>query len=98
MVDKTVLQTEYDKAAKRLVEQRRVLQQTIIAAEQKDFPSLAAVAKKRLPKLQEVHDITVGLVAELGKALGYDQVQLDIDTVLSKQEDPPPPSAAKKQR
>jgi len=93
-MDKTILQSEYDKAAKRLVEQREVVRQTQIAADQKDFPSLSATAKRRLPKLKETLAQTESLVQELSKALGYDQVQLDVEDVIKRGS--PAPAADKR--
>lgn len=84
-MDKDVLHKELDKARKRLADQGKALlnAQEIVRSDLA-LPSLKTIAKKRIPKLQEEHDLSVKVVKELEDALNDPApTQVHIEDVTS---------------
>lgn len=95
-MDKEILENEYLKAIKRAKEQSDVIRGTETAAKA-GLPSLAAIAKRRLPKLRENYDETVRLIAELEAVLlPASSSQIDIEEVVANSAAPPPSPSTRK--
>lgn len=84
--ERTLFNTELDKARKRLVEQQAVVSSTeAIISSPLALDSLKAIARKRLPKLLQTRDQTFTCIAELEAALNdKPPVQADLDPPSSR--------------